>query len=204
MPTPRPVSLSLRDCVEVQLPNNHWRSVIGEYILEALLSTLWPAPHLRRVYGRGYETILKTLVANADEVSLPELERSLLELSEFRNCWTHFKRKGLGESLSSFRNAMALGQLTEDTNPLALTLSTVHTMKGLERDIVFLSSMCEGVFPDYRATSQKDIDEERNSAFVAVTRARRWIYMTYPQQRKMPWGDTKAQQPSRFLREMNT
>lgn len=149
-----------------------------------------------------YEGILKTMVIDADETALPELERSLLELSEFRNCWTHFRRKGLGESLSSFRNAMALGQLTEDSNPTALTLSTVHTMKGLERDIVFLSCMCEGVFPDYRATSQKDIDEERNSAFVAVTRARRWIFMTFPQQRKMPWGDTKTQQPSRFLAEM--
>lgn len=150
-----------------------------------------------------YEAVLKSRVGNADENSLPELERSLLELSEFRNCWTHFKRKGLGESLSSFRNAMALGQLAEDPHPLALTLSTVHTMKGLERDIVFLTSMCEGVFPDYRATGKKDIEEERNSAFVAVTRARRWIFMTYPQQRKMPWGDVKAQQPSRFLLEMH-
>lgn len=133
-----------------------------------------------------------------------ELERSLLELQEFRKCWTTFKRKGLGESLTAFRNAMALGQLIEDFNPASLTLSTVHTMKGLEKDIVFLMGMCEGVFPDYRASKQKEIEEERNSAFVAVTRSRRWIYITYPQLRIMPWGSTKSQTPSRFILEMST
>ena len=131
-----------------------------------------------------------------------EFERSLIELQDFRGAWTTFKRKGLGESLSSFRNAMALGQLTEDYNPSGLTLSTVHTMKGLEKDIVFLMGMCEGVFPDYRARTKQEIDEERNNAFVAVTRSRRWIYITYPQQRKMPWGDVKVQKPSRFIRNM--
>lgn len=158
-------------------------------------------PNILKLCG-DYESILKSVAPNENSELLPELERSLLELSDFKKCWIEFKRKGLGESLLSFRNALALGQLTQETNPLALTLSTVHTMKGLERDIVFLMGMCEGVFPDYRATRQKDINEERNSAFVAVTRARRWIYMSYPQQRQMPWGDSKRQQSSRFLDEM--
>jgi DNA helicase-2/ATP-dependent DNA helicase PcrA len=130
-----------------------------------------------------------------------ERERSLQELQAFKECWTKSKLKGLG-SLSSFRNAMALGQLYEDPGKSGLTLSTVHTMKGLEKDIVFLMGMCEGVFPDYRARSEQEVEEERNSAFVAVTRARRWIYITYPHQRKMPWDDTKVQQASRFIQEM--
>lgn len=133
-----------------------------------------------------------------------ELERSLQELQDFRKCWTTFKRKGLGDSLPSFRNAIALGQVAEDFNPSGLTLSTVHTMKGLEKDIVFLMGMCEGVFPDYRATSKKEIDEELNSAFVAVTRAKRWIYISYPQNRTMPWGSSKQQQVSRFVRVMQS
>lgn len=133
-----------------------------------------------------------------------ELELSLRELAEFQRSWSVFKRKGLGESLAAFRNAMALGQLSEDFDPKGLTLSTVHTMKGLEKDIVFLVGMCEGVFPDYRAKSSLQINEERNNAFVAVTRARRWIYITYPKIRKMPWGDTKYQHASRFLNEMLT
>ncbi len=146
---------------------------------------------------------IETLVSNSSDGDV-ELERSLQELQAFRECWTTFKNKGLGESLSFFRNAMALGQLTKEYNPFGLTLSTVHTMKGLEKDIVFLMGMCEGVFPDYRAHSKQEIEEECNNVFVAVTRSRRWIYITYPQKRKMPWGDTKAQSPSQFILEMQS
>jgi len=105
-------------------------------------------------------------------------------------------------TLQAFRNALALGKLYEDNKNEGLTLSTVHTMKGLEKDIVFLIGMCEGVFPDYRATKEKDIAEERNSAFVAVTRAKRWLYISNPEYRLMPWGDLKYQQQSRFLEEI--
>jgi len=149
-----------------------------------------------------FQRAIQHLVSNSEIEALGEIERSLQELAEFKSSWTSFKRKGLGESLSAFRNAIALGQLTAEYNPAGLTLSTVHTMKGLEKDIVFLMGMCEGVFPDYRAHSVKEIEEERNSAFVAVTRARRWIYISYPRQRKMPWGNTKTQSPSRFLTKM--
>ncbi len=138
---------------------------------------------------------------NNDEF-LEEIKLSLDELNEFSTCWTKFKGKGLGESLSTFRNAMALGQLTEQSVENGLTLSTVHTMKGLEKDIVFLMGMCEGVFPDYRANSKKKISEEQNNAFVAVTRAKRWLYISYPKQRMMPWGDLRFQQKSRFIEEI--
>ncbi|MDC3191820.1 ATP-dependent helicase [Pseudoalteromonas elyakovii] len=132
----------------------------------------------------------------------PEIERSLAELEEFRNSWTRFKSKGLGNSLQAFRNALALGQLAETAQGEGITLSTVHTMKGLEKDIVFLIGMVEGVFPDYRAKTAQEIEEEKNSAFVAVTRAKRWLYITYPQKRTMPWGDIKFQSPSRFIKDL--
>ncbi len=104
----------------------------------------------------------------------------------------------------SFRNAIALGQVTEDYDPTGLTLSTVHTMKGLEKDIVFLMGMCEGVFPDYRANTKKELEEELNSAFVAITRAKRWIFVSYPFQRVMPWGSPKLQTVSRFVKMLQT
>ncbi len=128
-----------------------------------------------------------------------EIERSIKELDDFKSSWTRFKTKGLGSSLQAFRNAYALGQLAENAQGEGVTLSTVHTMKGLEKDIVFLIGMCEGVFPDYRAKTAQEIEEERNNAFVAVTRARRWLYVSYPQKRTMPWGDVRYQTPSRFI-----
>lgn len=144
---------------------------------------------------------LSSLVTSS-AVEEAEIERSLSELEEFRGCWTTYKRKGLGESLSAFRNSMALGQLSEPYQKTGLTISTVHTMKGLEKDIVFVLGLCEGVFPDYRANTPEAVEEERNNAFVAITRARRWVYVTYPGKRLMPWGDMKYQRRSRFVDEL--
>jgi len=161
-------------------------------------------PNIRK-FVRLFEEKLTNLISQGtapSEGKSEEIKLSLDELNEFSRAWTLFKRKGLGNSLVAFRNALALGQLTENSLENGLLLSTVHTMKGLEKDIVFLMGMCEGVFPDYRANSLKEIDEERNNAFVAVTRAKRWLYVTYPKQRMMPWKDLKFQQKSRFVREI--
>jgi DNA helicase-2/ATP-dependent DNA helicase PcrA len=146
---------------------------------------------------------LRTQISNDPNDALnDELERSWIELQEFRGYWKKAKSQGVG-SLSAFRNAMALGQLQQNSEKTGLTLSTVHTMKGLEKDIVFLMGMCEGIFPDYRCT-ESEMDEELNNAFVAITRAKRWLYITYPRQRKMPWGDTKMQKISRFVQTIKT
>ena len=141
------------------------------------------------------------------EITEKELELSMQDLTELQKHWTLFRRTKAEKSLWAFKNSMALGELfatDSATNRPLLTLSTVHTMKGLEKDIVFLIGMCEGVFPDYRAQSPREIEEEKNNAFVAVTRARRWIYITYPKNRKMPWGDIKAQQTSQFVTAMKS
>lgn len=121
------------------------------------------------------------------------------ELDSLNKKWMRFKRQGLGSSLSSFKNAISLGKLNDDNNEQGVTLSTVHTMKGLEKDIVFLISMCEGIFPYYLATTHEEIEAEKNNAFVAITRAKRWLFISYPTTRKMPWGDIKKLRKSRFL-----
>ncbi|UPQ40192.1 ATP-dependent helicase [Providencia rettgeri] len=154
---------------------------------------------------KEFDLLLTSLVENHSGISddkIEDVKLSIEELKEFNSTWTRFKRKGLGDSLVAFRNALALGQLSESSVDNSLTLSTVHTMKGLEKDIVFLIGMCEGVFPDYRARTTKELDEERNNAFVAVTRAKRWLYVSYPKQRMMPWGDLRFQKKSRFISEI--
>ena len=159
-------------------------------------------PNIPKFFKTFNEKLTSFAQHDIDDTDKLELERSIDELNEFKRCWTRFKEKGLGDSLLAFRNAMALGQLSEDVGRDGLVLSTVHTMKGLEKDIVFIIGMCEGVFPDYRAKRPVDINEERNNAFVAVTRAKRWLYMSYPKSRTMPWGDNKNQDQSRFLTEI--
>lgn len=105
-------------------------------------------------------------------------------------------------SLAGFLSNMALGS-TQLLNSDGVALMTVHASKGLEFDVVFLVGLVEGVFPDYRSTNQeKSLDEEKRNAFVAVTRSKRLLYLTYSNLQKMPWGDLRRTVPSRFLTEM--
>lgn len=101
-------------------------------------------------------------------------------------------------SISHFRNQVSLGR-TQMYNSGGISLLTVHMSKGLEYEIVFLVGMCEGTFPDYRAKNDQAYNEELNNMFVALTRAKRICYLTFPLYKKMPWGDYKRQSPSRFL-----
>jgi DNA helicase-2/ATP-dependent DNA helicase PcrA len=71
----------------------------------------------------------------------------------------------------------------------------------MEFDVVFLIGMTEGTFPDYRAKGNA-LEEERRNAFVAVTRSKRLLYLTYPKTRVMPWGDVKRQEASRYIRQI--
>jgi DNA helicase-2/ATP-dependent DNA helicase PcrA len=92
----------------------------------------------------------------------------LNDIEELLKHWLNYAKKTDNKALSQFRNAMALGQ----THPLAqhkgITLSTVHTMKGQEFDIVFLMGMDDETFPDYRAIRSDGIEliQEKNNLYV--------------------------------------
>lgn len=190
-----------------QLRNDYMRAgrdndnLVGDLLSEVEMLH-FESPNILK-FEKVFEQKLRELVIAApSEEKRLEIDRSLVELQEFSDRWTRFRSLGFGNTLSAFRNATALGKLNPDTSNAGLTLSTVHTMKGLEKDIVFLMGFCEGTFPDYRANTDAKINEERNTAFVAVTRARRWLFVSYPQSRMMPWGSPRSQQPSRFISEM--
>ncbi len=138
-------------------------------------------------------------VINSDFVDEEKLKIDY-DIKEFKKLWVGFLRNTPSESqsLANFRYFLALNGI--DDNKKGLTLATVHTVKGLEYDIVFLMGMNEGVLPDYRAKNDKALAEERNNAYVAVTRAKKCIYVTYPKSRIMPWGEPKSQIISQFIR----
>jgi DNA helicase-2/ATP-dependent DNA helicase PcrA len=84
----------------------------------------------------------------------------------------------------------------------ALQLMTVHSAKGLEFDTVFISGMEEGLFPhENSAKEDEGLEEERRLMYVALTRARRRLYLTYAQSR-MLHGQTRFNVPSRFFQEI--
>jgi DNA helicase-2/ATP-dependent DNA helicase PcrA len=84
----------------------------------------------------------------------------------------------------------------------ALQMMTVHSAKGLEFDVVFMSGLEEGLFPHEQSVTERDgLEEERRLAYVAITRARNRLYLSHAQTR-MLHGQTRYNIPSRFLEEI--
>ena len=118
------------------------------------------------------------------------------------------------ESVEEFLTQMALLTNVEAEADQAagrdderIRLSTIHQAKGLEFDVVFVIMMCEGLFPSARSIESDEdgdaLEEERRLFYVAITRARNELYLSYPLIRA-GYGNSGAtlQQPSRFLEEI--
>ena len=109
-----------------------------------------------------------------------------------------------GDSLSDFvewvRLRTDLDTMSEDGQ--AVTLMTVHSAKGLEFDCVFVAGMEETIFPHLNSIGDESgVEEERRLAYVAITRARKKLYLTCAAQRQL-YGQTQANPVSRFVREI--
>lgn len=84
----------------------------------------------------------------------------------------------------------------------AVTMMTIHSAKGLEFPVVFVCGMEEGLFPNLTHDSDPArLEEERRLAYVAITRARKRLYLTYAATRRT-WGATQANPRSRFVNEI--
>jgi ATP-dependent DNA helicase UvrD/PcrA len=165
-------------------------------VLDAIAAMQWTGDDFR------FLTALAKIEAIANNLAEEDRAFVLQDTREWRKHWDYYVRSEAGglHSLTSFLGQVALGT-TQQPKEDGLALLTVHSAKGMEFDVVFLMGMTEGTFPDYRAKGPS-LDEVRRSAFVAVTRSKRLLYITYPKTKVMPWGDTKRQQPSRYLSEL--
>ena len=165
----------------------------AQAVMDAITAMQWTGDDLRFLSAlTNIEEFAKTL---------PEEDRALIlqDTCEWRKHWDYYVRSEPGglHSIASFLGQVALGT-TQQPKDDGVALLTVHSAKGMEFDVVFLIGMTEGTFPDYRAKG-RSLEEERRGAFVAVTRSKRLLYITYPKTRVMPWGATKIQQPSRYV-----
>ncbi|HVF29768.1 MAG TPA: UvrD-helicase domain-containing protein, partial [Pyrinomonadaceae bacterium] len=143
----------------------------------------------------GYSLALRT--ENTDEA-----EARLENLEELVNAAVDYdSSEDLG--LRDFIDHAALTADTDkyDRNAL-VTLMTVHSAKGLEFPVVFLVGLEDGVFPHSRSLSdEKEMEEERRLAYVAITRAEKILYVTHSMRRRV-YGEEIAAEPSQFLNEM--
>ncbi|MGA8852163.1 MAG: 3'-5' exonuclease, partial [Aeromicrobium sp.] len=108
-------------------------------------------------------------------------------------------------SLSAFLEQVALvadADSIPDEGDGVVTLMTLHTAKGLEFPVVFLTGLEDGVFPHMRSMGDPaELEEERRLAYVGITRARTALYVTRATTRSA-WGAPSYNPPSRFLDEL--
>ncbi len=134
------------------------------------------------------------------------LEETEEAKSRIDNIGTLFSDLGVFETIGDFLEEISLvnskddGELNED----GVLLMTMHTSKGLEFDNVFLPVWEEGSFPNNRAVEEKGkkgLEEERRLAYVAITRAKKNLFISYTHGRKI-FGSYKPCQPSIFIKEL--
>lgn len=151
-----------------------------------------------------------TQKAEKSDAAAPEYALVIQDLDYLSDAWRKYTQGNPMDrrSLGHFRNQMAMGLTSPRDKQTGLALATVHAAKGLEFDIVFIMGMVEGTFPDYRAVRQsgKALEEEKNEAFVAMTRAKRFLFITWPKAKFMPWDQSArvSQRMSRFLSGLPT
>ncbi len=132
-----------------------------------------------------------------------EAEERLENLNELINAATLFVHENEDDSLTSFLTHAALeaGEHQAGDSDDALHLMTVHASKGLEFHTVFITGLEEGLFPHQNSKMNDGVDEERRLMYVAITRARRRLYLTFAQSR-MLHGQVNYGRASSFLREL--
>lgn len=144
----------------------------------------------------GLET---ALAASGD----PEDANRLENIEELVGAVQQYEQDNENSSISDFMQSVALVSDTDEMNSDDyVTIATVHAVKGLEFDDVFVVALEEGIFPTQRSITAGDIEEERRLMYVAITRARKRLFILNARQRYR-FGKTENMPQSRFVGEMS-
>ncbi|MEU0407063.1 DNA helicase PcrA [Streptomyces griseorubiginosus] len=181
-------------------------NVLMEELRTIVESGAGPATVLEAVLERtGYLAELQASTDPQDETRIENLQELAAVALEFE------QESGEGEETGSLSDFLERVALVADSDQIpdededgsgVITLMTLHTAKGLEFPVVFLTGMEDGVFPHMRALGQtKELEEERRLAYVGITRARERLYLTRSSLRSA-WGQPSYNPPSRFLEEI--
>lgn len=147
------------------------------------------------ILDTGYETALRSEKSD-------EADGRLENLQELVNAAVDYDEQGI-DGLRDFIDHSALvSDQDEYKRDAPVTLMTAHSAKGLEFPVVFIVGLEDGLFPHSRsAADPAELEEERRLAYVAMTRAERFLYVTHAMKRRV-YGEELASEPSQFLNEM--
>jgi DNA helicase-2/ATP-dependent DNA helicase PcrA len=159
----------------------------------------------------GYSSMLRTENSDESEARLENLEELVNAAAEYDVSPTTPSAEAAStppqaEGEQGLRDFIDHAALVSDTDKFdrnaTVTLMTAHSAKGLEFPIVFLVGLEDGIFPHSRSIGdQKELEEERRLAYVAITRAEKLLYVTHSMRRRV-YGEEIAAEPSQFLNEM--
>ena len=138
----------------------------------------------------------------SQEIENKDRYENILELL---NSIDEFCLKNPGSTLSDFLEEVSLLTDIDNWNDSEnrVTLMTVHSSKGLEFPVVFVSGLDDGLFPLFRTfDSQDELEEERRLFYVAVTRAKQKVFLLYATNRRRLGGENIIGLPSRFIAEI--
>ena len=126
----------------------------------------------------------------------------LYNISELKNSAEQFQKDNVGATLSDYLSSITLSSDTDDiTSDDAVTIATIHAVKGLEFNSVFVAGLDETILPIARSASdESELEEERRLMYVAVTRAKQRLYLTRAMSRYL-YGRREHMIQSRFLKE---
>lgn len=134
-----------------------------------------------------------------------ENESRLENLEEFKSIARNFEDYNPSATLEEFLIEISLISDVKETSDCdeVVTLMTMHAVKGLEFDVVFITGLEEGLFPHSNSMfDESELEEERRLFYVAITRAKKVLYLTNARSR-MLFGQIKSNLPSRFIEEIN-
>ncbi|MEU3144152.1 MULTISPECIES: DNA helicase PcrA [unclassified Streptomyces] len=164
-----------------------------------------PATVLEAVLERtGYLAELQASTDPQDETRIENLQELAAVALEFEQERGEEEQSTLADFLEQVALVADSDQIPDEDEDGSgvITLMTLHTAKGLEFPVVFLTGMEDGVFPHMRALGEtKELEEERRLAYVGITRARERLYLTRSTLRSA-WGQPSYNPPSRFLEEI--
>ena len=141
-------------------------------------------------------------LANPSTAPAPAPNAAAIAAAEVERTYGQLACKALPALLEWLALRSDLDALAGETH--AITMMTVHSAKGLEFPAVFVAGMEEGIFPHVAGWTDDDpakLEEERRLAYVAITRARKRLFLTYAATRRT-YGSTQANPRSRFVNEI--
>lgn len=151
-------------------------------------------------------TVVKTLLEESGYFAMWRQEKTTESLTRLENLKELINAIAEFDSLPDFIDHVSLMiDRIEPDNPEMVSVMTIHGSKGLEFKTVFLVGWEEGLFPNQRTlieTGVSGLEEERRLAYVAMTRARENVYISYCSHRKTNTSGWQMAIPSRFVREL--